>query len=167
MQRSWIIGVVTAAGVAFGMGCQDQRASDTPAAQPPAPQQEEQAGRIGSAEEQPQGSSEGALGGSGASAAQGQGERQQQMEQTVVGRVASASEDELIVQDTYKKAHRLELTDETQIIGTGTGLSAQPKLLQGIDVRVSYSVEGENQVATKVEVLRADTGQQGQQPQQQ
>lgn len=166
MQRSWIIGAVAAAGVAFGVGCQDRRAADTTDTQPPISQQDEQAGRIGLPEEQPQDTGEGAIGGSGAPAAQRQGERQQQMEQTVVGRVASVSEDELIVQDTYKKAHRLEITDETQIIGTGTGLSAQPELLQGIDVRVSYSVEGEDQVAKRIEVLRADTGQQGQQQQQ-
>ena len=144
MQRSWIIGLAAVAGLTLGAGCQDRTAD----VQPLPSQQDEQA-----------------IGGSGVPAAQGQAQGQQQQERSVVGRVASVSENELIVQDTYKKAHKLEITDETQIIGTGTGLSAQPELLQGIDVRVSFSGEGGDQVAKRIEVLRADTSGQGQQNQ--
>lgn len=155
MKSTWMMGVAAAAGLALTAGCQEPELERTSATEWQTQQEQE------------------GLGGAGTTGMQQQEQQaqqpqaQQQQEQTVIGRVASVSENELIVQDTYKKAHKLAINDQTQIIGTGQGLSAQPQLLQGLDVRVSFSGEEGQQVAKKVEVVRAETGGQQQQPSQQ
>lgn len=165
MSRPLRIGVA-AAGLVFALGCQDGLESpEAPPASayegegtggsgipPPAPQQEAQPQPAQQAQPQQQAQQP-------PQPPQAQQQPQPQAggdEQTVVGRVASVSENELIVQDTFKKAHKLEITEQTEFIGTGEGLSAKPELLQGVDVRVSFTGEGDRQQATRIEAIRAE-----------
>lgn len=150
MKKAWI-GIAAAAGLALTLGCQDRMEPE----EVPPPSIYEEGAQLGEPRALPE--EENAIGGSGAAQQQ---PAQQQEEKTIIGRVASAGEDQVIVQDTYRKAHKLEINEQTEIIGTGEGLSAQPRLLQGIDVRVSFTGEGENAVAKRIEVFRAEPAQQ-------
>lgn len=150
MKKAWI-GIAAAASLAITLGCQDRMEPE----EVPPPSIYEEGAQLGEPRALPE--EENAIGGSGAAQQQ---PAQQQEEKTIIGRVASAGEDQVIVQDTYRKAHKLEINEQTEIIGTGEGLSAQPRLLQGIDVRVSFTGEGENAVAKRIEVFRAEPAQQ-------
>lgn len=157
MKKAWI-GIAAAAGLALTLGCQDRLEPE----EVPPPSIYEEGAQLGEPRAMPE--EENAIGGSGAAqqqpAQQQPQQAQQQEEKTIIGRVASAGEDQVIVQDTYRKAHKLEINEQTEIIGTGEGLSAQPRLLQGIDVRVSFTGEGENAIAKRIEVFRAEPAQQ-------
>jgi len=87
-----------------------------------------------------------AIGGSGMAAA----------EQTVTGSLTKASKDELSLRDANGKELQLKLDDTTQLTRNGQAVKADT-LKEGTQVRASWTADGKDKKASKVEVLSPAT----------